>query len=664
MKTFKKLQNLFFNHRFIFENAPEKGGEGQKIEDKQDKVSEDAKKGRADIADQSAQEATQKPETQENQLEKGNPAGKIHGKYFEKTEAIKEEDAEKDRESLRKQEIKDIRFNSRLLKPKAENEDEASQAANIKEETQKRIKAYTEKADANWYTLNYQRLGSDKKGRSHEMNIGIGDILLDPDITEVLVKRKNGEVIKAHRGVVPTRQMYSGRQAFLDENNKYVDTYTGESFRILSNEETDLKNPEALKKYLGTFSAEEKVREENAKNFENEMKAMEDQDAYYTDANLDPSKSVVEQIKIPLTASQKESAKVIERVFKEGLKGKEGLTDEAIAKIIAAAIVNSYKESGLNASNDTGDGGHSIGLFQVNDVAGAGTHLLKTMSREESIAYRQNPENNAKIILEREVLGQFGRPLLAAAKDGASVTKLAALFSRYIERPRDTYGAMQGRSQAALKMFGERVVNTGEEISERIDDGKEGYNGKGIIKLKSNQDTWIFGSSGAVAMNNMKNSLNLGNTGFFGVVGINPMNFKEKLETMWPKISQLKPPKQIVLVGMATNGLGADTDKLIQKNFDAYAAIKDFLEKKGIKVKIATVQPTEERKEQIQKFNNLLREKYPADSLIDIAKYTTTDDGKGRNPEYASADGIHLGKRGYEKFASLIKESADKEKTA
>lgn len=660
MIILKKLQNSLFNHRFIFdktgENPTPVPAQAEKPDGKE--LKEEKKAERAGLANDEAKKNTVKPE--EN---KETPAGKVHENYLKTTEAISEETAEKDREKLRNNDIKTIRFNSRLLKEKGEKEDDPTRAAGIKEETQKRIKAYTDKADKDWYILNYKRLGSDKKGQTHEINVGLGDILLDPDIKEILVKKADGSVIKAHRGVVAIRQNHAGRQAFLDENNQYVDTYTGDKFRILSDQETNLKDPKSLKKYLNEFSTEENIRQENEKHFDDEIKTMQDQDAYYSEANLDPNKSVVEQIKISLSGSQKENAKIIEKVFKESLQGK-GLSDEEIAKIIAAAIVNSYKESRLNASNRTGDGGHSIGLFQVNDAGGAGAYLLKTMSREESIIYRQNPENNCRIILEREILKGFGKTLLARAKAGASVTELAAIFSRDIERPRDKLGAMQGRAKQALKMFGERVVSDENEIAERIDNGKEGYNGKGIIKLKSNQDSWIFGSSGAVAMNNLKNGLNLGNTGFFGIVGISPGKFYEKLQATWPKIAKLKLPKQVVLVGLAANGLGSNTDAAVQKNIDTYASIKKFLEEKGVKVKIATVQPAEGLGDQINRFNEELRKKYDADTLIDIAKYTTTADGKHINSEYASADGIHMSNKGYQKLAGLIKKGAEQEKTA
>lgn len=655
MIKIKKSYNLFLNNRFIFEKpgeaprAAESETRAEKREPEGKEQVAEQKAERADLADKKAQETTNSPENKE--ADKETPAGKVHKTYIEKTEAIKEDDAEKDLKTLQDNDIKTIRFKSRLLKAKAENEDENAQALSIKEETAKRIKAYTDKGANDWYTLNYQRLGSDKRGRTHEMNVGLGDILLDPDVKEILLKRSNGTIVKAHRGIVPSRQMYAGRQAFLDENNRYLDSYTGDSFRILSGDETDFKNPEAVKKYLSQFGEEEKTREENEKNYEDEIRSTEDQDVYYTEANLDPSKSVVEQIKISLNSSQKENAKIIENIFKEKLQGK-GLSDEAIAKIIAAAIVNAYKESGLNASA-VGDHGNSIGLFQLH-IRGAGHDM--------SVEERQDPVTNTKTIIEREVLGSFGRVLIARAKAGATVTELAAVFSKYIERPRDVYGAMQARSKSALKMFGERVTNTSDEIAERIDNGKDGYNGKGILKLRSNQDTWLFGSSGAVAMNNIKGALGLGNTGFFGIVGINPMKFSEKLQSEWPRISKLKLPKQIVLVGMATNGLGkAENPALIEKNLNAYASLKNFLEEKGVKVKIATVQPAEGMGEQVSQFNNKLREKYDSETLIDIAKYTTTEDGKNINPEYAANDGIHLSRKGYSKLAELIKEGAKKE---
>lgn len=105
-------------------------------------------------------------------------------------------------------------------------------------------------------------------------------------------------------------------------------------------------------------------------------------------------------------------------------------------------------------------------------------------------------------------------------------------------------------------------------------------------------------------MHDLRDQIDLGDTGFFGIVGINPMGFRDRLQTEWPKIANLKLPKQIILAEMAVNGLGSDDEGLIQKNLQAYADIKEFLEDKGVQeVKISTVQPVEGREKQIAAFN-------------------------------------------------------------
>lgn len=113
------------------------------------------------------------------------------------------------------------------------------------------------------------------------------------------------------------------------------------------------------------------------------------------------------------------------------------------ATAIAAAVANAYAESGLNPLA-SGDGGHSIGLFQLNDW-GAGHGL--------SVAYRQDPTNNARTILSREVLASAGKTLRARAAAGAGVGELAAIFARDIERPADKAGAMASRASLAEAMF-------------------------------------------------------------------------------------------------------------------------------------------------------------------------------------------------------------------
>jgi hypothetical protein len=155
---------------------------------------------------------------------------------------------------------------------------------------------------------------------------------------------------------------------------------------------------------------------------------------------IDFEGEVIKNIKKKLDSEQLENASIIEKVFRDA-----GMPDS----VIAAAIVNAYAESNLRAGV-TGDSGHSVGLFQLHDRGGG-----SGMSVEE----RQDPEINAKTILEREVLAEKGQELLAKAKSGASVAELSAIFSRDIERPRDKEGAMARREKLAEDMFGEKEID-------------------------------------------------------------------------------------------------------------------------------------------------------------------------------------------------------------
>jgi hypothetical protein len=169
--------------------------------------------------------------------------GAVHKEFAEKVGKVDEATAGKDLETLTGKSadaftIEDIRHNSRLLKKAEADEKPEAVVANLKDETARRIKAYTKDSGDGWFAIDYEKLGADKNNLTHELYVGLGDILLDPEIQEILVE-KGGEKIKAHRGIVPNGKHYSGRVAFLDENNDYVATHTGDKFRILSSDKLE-----------------------------------------------------------------------------------------------------------------------------------------------------------------------------------------------------------------------------------------------------------------------------------------------------------------------------------------------------------------------------------------------------------------------------------------
>lgn len=186
--------------------------------------------------------------------------GKLHGEFLRRAKDVPAEMAEADFKALTGKSpegyaINDIRQNSRLLEKKAPDEKPADQVAGLKQETARRIRAYTTDSGKGWMRVDYSKLGADKKGLTHERYVGLGDILLDPDVREIWVDR-GGKLVKAHRGIVSSGR-FAGRVGFLDKNNQYVATHTGDRFRILSNDAM------GVDPYIEELQKEDKVRGES-----------------------------------------------------------------------------------------------------------------------------------------------------------------------------------------------------------------------------------------------------------------------------------------------------------------------------------------------------------------------------------------------------------------
>jgi hypothetical protein len=392
---------------------------------------------RGDLASGMAGELTEPADAGETSPEE-QKAGKLHGVYLDKTLKIQEKDVSEVQNKLKGSSIADVRYNTALLSGVQENKDPKQRALNLKDETAKRLSAYTKDRNGDWYTLDYETMGSDSEGMSHEMNVGLGDVLLDSDITDVLIEQY-GVVIKAHRGIVPSGR-HAGRVGFLDENNEYVATHTGDKFKILSGDESNLEDAAGLSSYMKNVESEDAARASHKQNFDEEVKAVKEGNAYLEEADLfkgdfSEEGSVADQIGGKLSASQLANARIIEEEFKAA-----GLQNS----IIAAAIVNAYAESGLRAEEGTGDSGNSIGLFQLHS-RGAGHGL--------SVAERKDPRINTRTILQREVLTERGDRLRNEARNGASVQKLAIIFSQDIERP-GAWDTTSGTKRASGRLAG------------------------------------------------------------------------------------------------------------------------------------------------------------------------------------------------------------------
>ena len=577
-----------------------------------------------------------------------------------------------DREKLRQSSIKDIRFNTRfLVKKGAKGEKKAPSPeliTDLKTETERRIKAYTSAHDKKegWYTIDYNSVG----GIVQEMNVGLGDIILNPAVDEVEVQRE-GKIILAKRGIVRAGE-HKGRVGFLDQNGNYVATFTGDKFRILK--DIDIKGKDGLALCLSRLGEENAAREEEEKTFmerrEEDRMFNADNFASSHDGLLKENVDVVSQIKDKLNPVQREMAKIIEEEFKAA---------GVHPSIIAAAIFNAWSESRLSPAIQSWVGGgqefegkggsanreDSWGLFQVNIPAR--TKKLSADIREarasELRQRMQNPRENCREIL-REVTGGQGARLRSLAASGASVPQLTAVFAYDIERPARREQAANERAFGATKFF-----NLEKPEGQITYIRRKGGNIPELIKIGKDQKRWVFGSSIGVgfglAIGEDKEGLTTNkDTGVIGLGGYDAGRaFRRLTLDIWPEVEarKINPPKEVVLLGFAINGLAGHS---AQQEVEDTMRIVSFLEGKGIRVKIAKVHSCNEdipvntwNKElkkyevtgrinildRVNQFNETIRKQYPGNFM---------DTGT------ADSSAIHPGSEYYLKINRQLEDSA------
>lgn len=106
-----------------------------------------------------------------------------------------------------------------------------------------------------------------------------------------------------------------------------------------------------------------------------------------------------------------------------------------------AAWTNCMAESaGDNLA--VGDGGRSVGLYQINDLGG---------KRDLSGCDRTDPASATRWIMDKEASAL--RQVDTIARSGAPLGDVAAAFSRLVERPADVAGEQQRRAALATKLF-------------------------------------------------------------------------------------------------------------------------------------------------------------------------------------------------------------------
>lgn len=259
--------------------------------------------------------------------------------------------------------------------------------------------------------------------RIHPKNLDKGGnkaLLKDPEAKRIYLQYKRTDKVEYFTLTSDERR---GAKGDFFANKEYMRIFSGDQWT-----EEERMTDEQLAAYKQT-DAGKLVEPRRGKDTESSA----DIDNF-TQISMSESEAVQEKISVRLSPGQRGMAALIEKEF---------LAAGLSKNLAAAAIVNAYAESGLNPGA-VGDGGHSVGLFQLNDWGGG-----HGMTVEE----RKNPVTNIRTILRREVLAGMGRRLRAADQNKASVEELTNLFCQDIERPKDKAAKGQRRAWLARRFF-------------------------------------------------------------------------------------------------------------------------------------------------------------------------------------------------------------------
>lgn len=567
------------------------------------------------------------------------------------------------KEKLQKTDIKEILKNRQLLnnhnKEKFDQLDDWSKITETKTETAKRLAAYTTK-QGEWYTLDYESIG----GHKHEMNIGLGDILLDEDITKVEIQTDEFKMIGT-RGFTE-----KGRPCFLDENGNYIRTFTNDKFRILKGEtgkETNQNNkPDQdayLKRLQETNQNHRKYSEYITKNgletefkFRNSMVEISQGEASVAKPVSDESiaeklngqnldgKDIIAEARKACSHFNIEWEILRELLEVENSKWQVNLPyhDQSISTagglgqflnstwehFVKTAKAKGWKEKfGSKWSNNwdqipEGKYDPYAMVFATAWYANLGLEKLDLpsdihISRKGALTYLTHHEGGAAInylnfldAMKRD--GHTDKESIKAAyeADPAKYNKL--LHDRQIRRINGNGGINRflsvyfdlGKRIGARAAQATKTVEQMPVSREEIDLPPESK-----YTLKDNQSTWIFGSSIAVGING---SLDKNSAGVLGITGYRPRNFSTELKRNINSIKKLTPPKRIVILGLAHNDLtGRSAKESVATHLELVQLIRENFPNTEIKIAQAHKYDDSAQNEKIETFNKILQKEHP-----------------------------------------------------
>jgi hypothetical protein len=655
----------------------------------------DGKVNQVQLAEETARNLVKgnKPTEAKKALTQKGP-GKIHTKYYERIKKMDAKTKASYRTSMASLKASAIRGDARILNKPKGKETGKQRILSLREEQARRIAAYTSQCGAKSYILKYPS--------NHEYTIGCGEIFLCAQFLKI--EKSDGTIVYAKRMKTPSGK-YKGRLAFctVGKPHEYVATYSGEKVTILDNvERVNVNDPKAVTAHVKILDQEAAARTSHATYFKKTEEVY--RGSSYTpavddykkggklDLNVAKGKGILAQMRPAwlkkLSATQRKSVQIIEQEFI-----KAGLTNP---NLIAAAIVNAYKESSLRPSiqscckiskrgwNERGFRDSkgklredSWGLFQMNAAASVSmkkgmTESQKAIIRARRVQFRadmRDPVKNCAKVIKR-IKSWRGRQLLAASAAGMGVPELARLFTIHIEICANRFEVGKQRGRFAMKMFKNSERPKEKSIIRRFAGppwGKKSPNGR--IRIKPGQKKWVIGSS--TISGSCQPYLGKGVDSKIGHIGIGAYHagrmlkflkgkFSEK-GTYWEALKNMTPPSTIILAGFALNSIGKSGGSdaaVVNKSIKRHKALKKFFEDwgkaKGVQVRVLVATNQEHNQKgpiaqrRIAMFNQRLRDEGLTDNSVDLAK-KMKEKGWG-----VSSDKLHLGRTAAKGFVDMI----------
>lgn len=601
----------------------------------------------------------------------------LHSKYEEKAGNLSIAEIQSDKQTIDTASISEIRTNISLLTKTPKDAPPKEKIIGVQNETARRIEQYSEK-NGDWRRLKYGK---------HEMQIGLGEILADPAVDAIYVKRRGEKPFKAIRGIAPPNSRYAGRVCFLDpritNGDPYVATHDGDEFRIASEGfDVEKANEKQIQEFYAkhldpgspTSEVAQRIVFNQAEEKREKAKAFTNNGSIYTpelaeiinNSEYKPisESEIIDKINQSRTAENKEQdGEAVIKYAKDACK-KFNIPWEIYKELIQ---VESNWNVWVKNRKSTATG---LGQFLTSTWETFADHCENKGVHEEiwGIPKRRLTSEDRKnpYIMAYATAWLMNRTQQKFPEIKDMPIHLQAVYY-YLAHHDGAGGAasfLRGERGTKIldlaKKVGFRALNSTspEEIASAIDFEKLKENEVKIAQLEqikngqeylvngkkaelhySNQETLLLGSS------SVKGKPQTDKYGTLGITGGQPEEILEECKKLNLKY------KKVIWVGTGLNAIRHDGSN-VRSVIAQYKEAESYFKAQNIDFYVSTVQPSDNKVVGANILNEEIRKNFPTDKVLDIAKEITGDNGKMK-PEY-KRDAIHMNAQGQRILDNLI----------